>query len=368
LRAHFFPVSLSVLYPHARVFPAPLHLAAALALLGTASAAALRGWRRRPYFFVGWFWFLGVLLPMVGVVQVFIAAIANRYTYLSQIGLAICAVWGAAELVIRFAVPRRAVAVLAAAILAVLIVLDIRQVATWQDDVTLWTHAVAATARNDYAWNNLGNAYAVRGDYARTRECYRKALELNPTEAMYHLNYGRVMEQAGDTTTALAHYQAAVTAKPEDVQARIRTGEALLTLKRADEALAQFDAALARDARNARIYADRGAAWALKGALERAAADDMQALALDPNCIRAHYDLGLLAAGRQDFKSAVESFSTAARLQPAAAEPRVQLGQVYAIMGDKTRAAENFRVAHDLARRAGNPALEQKAANFLQKL
>jgi Tfp pilus assembly protein PilF len=174
------PVNLAVIYPH----PAegvPLAKAAVSATVVLAiSLAALFGWRRYPFVFAGWFWFLGTLVPVIGLVQVGSTSRADRYTYLPQIGLLIAAVWLAAALVERRPAARRAAAVAAAAIVLTLAGLCVRQVSFWRNPITLFSHTVEVSPLSSSAWFNLGVGYALNKQPNLAEPCFRRAAELNP--------------------------------------------------------------------------------------------------------------------------------------------------------------------------------------------
>lgn len=361
------PVSLSVLYPYSETYPPALKLAAALLVVGGATACALLAWRRRPHLTVGWLWFLGVLLPMAGLIQVYIASIADRYTYLSQIGLAICAVWGAAELAEHYAVRPRTLAWAVGTVLAALMALCARQVGVWRNDVTLWTQAMQNTANNDYAVNNLALAYHRIGDHASARKYYLKAIGMNPANWESHANLGRMLEGEGDFAGALEHFRAAAARRTSEPLFHIKAGNALLALRRLDEAEAELQRALQLNAADPMIHATLGAVRLAAGDPKRATESYRKALELDPRCIKAHFDLGMIAAMGQDFKTALQCFGQAAALQPADPTPPYQMGRVYAAMGDKARAVEQYRAALTLAQRAGDSALAGEIAQQLQQ-
>jgi tetratricopeptide (TPR) repeat protein len=168
----------------------PGQVIAALGLLIAISAVALAFWRRSPYLLVGWLWYVGMMVPVIGLVQISYYARADRYTYLPQIGIYVMVIWGAAELAARLRA-RRYVSVFAALLLIATLIPPARaQVSRWRDSHTLWSHAVKTSAGNYVAHNNLGFAAASSGDMETAISHFRKALELRPGYYEAHTNIG----------------------------------------------------------------------------------------------------------------------------------------------------------------------------------
>ena len=193
----FYPVGLAVLYPHPESgLPIWKVAASSLAVAGISAAALV--WRRRfPYLFVGWFWYLGMLVPVIGLVQVGSQAMADRYTYLPQIGLCMAVTWGVAQLAVSWRYRFRVCG--AAAALAVLVLMGLawRQTSYWRDSETLWTHTLACTARNFLAHYNLGVALAERGQVDAAIAHYQKALEIKPDYAEARNNLDLALRMRG---------------------------------------------------------------------------------------------------------------------------------------------------------------------------
>lgn len=191
LRQTVWPRDLAVFYPHPVVsLPAWQPLAAAI-FLAAVLLLAFAARRRRPWLAVGWLWYLGTLLPMIGLVQVGLQARADRYTYLPLAGIFVMLVWGAAEWSGRRL--RSVATVFALLMLAVLSILCRRQVAIWRDTLTLFTHAAAVTERNWMAENNIGAAWGQRGDNMRAMEHFQRALAYRPDYPEALFNYRKAV-------------------------------------------------------------------------------------------------------------------------------------------------------------------------------
>ena len=178
------------------------------------AGAAARA-RARPSLAVGWLWYLGTLVPVIGLVQVGSQALADRYTYLPSIGLFVMAAWGLGEWLGPRRWGRAALAGGAAATLVACAGASWKQVAVWQDSVTLFEHALAAGWESPPAHYNLGYALAQRGRTAEAIDHYRQALRLKPDEAKTHDNLGLLLAEQGQTAAAIAHLREALRLKPD---------------------------------------------------------------------------------------------------------------------------------------------------------
>ena len=276
-----YPAGLAVLYP--RPDPdVPLGTAACCALLLLAGiTAATLAWRRtRPYLLVGWLWYLIMLVPVIGVVQIGIQARADRFTYLPQIGLCIAAAWGAADVARRWPRGRWAYAIVPALALAVLMTCAWRQTSFWQDSETLWDHTLACTPGNAAAHCMLGNALSTRGRNKEAISHLWQAVKLNPTFAKARYALGLVLTETGRDDEAMAQYQAAVEIAPAFANAQCNFGSALSRRGRFDEAMIHYQ----------------------------------KALDVNPELVEARYDLGVALTCRDRFDEAIACFRTALRL------------------------------------------------------
>jgi len=278
LRQFFYPVGLAVFYPHPEKSLPLWQTAGAMLLVAGLSGYAILRRRERPWLPVGWFWFLGMLVPVIGLVQVGRQAMADRYAYLPQIGLALALAWYLKRAV--EAHPRRAAALVAVAVAAILLltVAAARQASHWRDGETLWRRALECTERNAVAHSSLGRvlfdrgriddaleqfekSLAVRSDYAETHNNlgvlrakqqrfdeatahYETALKLKPDHAAAHRNYGATLYRQGRAAEAVARFQAALRYRPDDPATLSDLGAAYMKLRRYDDAIAAYRQAL----------------------------------------------------------------------------------------------------------------------------
>ena len=229
-----WPARLGVFYPHPLKVEA---LAAALAvlLLVALSIVAWRERERRPYLFVGWCWFLGTLVPMIGLVQAGSQARADRFTYVAQIGIFVALVWLVAPLW-----KRRSLAVSASAVLVVLAVLTARQVTFWTDSITLFSHTLRVTRPNARVEALAGSAFARNGDYAAAATHYQQALRLLPDVDETWNEFGAALTRLGRDADAATVFAEAVARESGSTTARYNLASTLARLGRRDEAIEQF--------------------------------------------------------------------------------------------------------------------------------
>jgi tetratricopeptide (TPR) repeat protein len=281
LRQTVLPIDLAVFYPHPRgkvQFMAALAAAGVLVLL---TAFAYR-WRRAYSFaFVGWLWFLGTLVPVIGLAQVGGQARADRYTYFPHIGLFIIVACGGAELVRRLQRPLLAAGI-AALVLLQLAIRTWSQTTYWQNSFTLFDRAIEVTNGSSLAYYNLGVAWKDAGKPAEAIKCYERALEFDPNSASTHNNLGGVLLDERLYSEAAREFQEAIRLDPKGAGRYANLGQALRGLGNWAESADCFRSAVVLDPETA-IYR-RGLAFSLwkQGLREEAAAEYQEALRLEP--------------------------------------------------------------------------------------
>jgi Flp pilus assembly protein TadD len=234
------PHDLAVFYPHEATFGRSIptaHVVGAAAVLIAISAAAVVLFRRAPYLLVGWLWYLGTLVPVIGIVQIGRQSMADRYTYVPSIGLAIAIAWGVADLVGRLRVPAVMTGGAVAAVLLACLIGTRLQLRHWRDRGTLWTRAAAVVPDNYAAHYSLGVIASANGNLPAARQHYARAVEVNPGYRPAQNNLGAVLEQLGDRAGAERHYRAAIKAEPTYADAHFNLGRLLVAQGRADEGI-----------------------------------------------------------------------------------------------------------------------------------
>jgi tetratricopeptide (TPR) repeat protein len=328
----FWPLELSYFYPHA-YFVEPARAGWNAAALGAllfvlaASAGALALRRRAPAVALGWFWFLGLCVPVLGLVQVGEQALADRYTYLPSVGLAVAFVFPAAD-ALRTR-PRLLCAALVASLgfLLTLGTLSARQARVWRNSYTLFDHALALDARNYAAWSARANLFAEAGDVARARADYERALAIVPSYAPALYSLGLLEQEHGDRRRALELYRAALRSQPAFLAAELNLGSVLAQEGASVEAAEAFERVLALDPRNPKAHLNLGLLL-LGGAAPREAEEHLRAaLESEPELGRAWEALAAAHAAQGHFERAVETQTRALEcLDPLhAAEARQRL-------------------------------------------
>jgi tetratricopeptide (TPR) repeat protein len=314
-----WPTNLAAFYPYPRDVPAWQPCLAAAALLAV-TAAVVRAFRTSPYLAVGWLWYLGTLVPVIGLVQVGAQARADRYMYIPMAGLAIMLVWGASDLAQRWPRAKPALAPSALAACLVLAIVAWYQVQYWRNSETLFRHALAVTERNHLAHNNLGNALAQTGRLPDAIAEYEEALRIVPDYSEANNNLGAALLQTpGRQTDAIAHLEAALRIDPDYAEAHNNLAGALLDMPgRLPDAIAHFEQALRLRPDYEEAHSNLGSALArLPERRPEAIRQFEAALRIDPNDAEAHYNLGTTLAqmpGRQ--AEAIAQLEAALSLRP----------------------------------------------------
>ena len=288
------PVDLFVPYLHARGGIQQWEVVGAAALLVAITAVAVRLRAPRPYLLVGWLWYLGTLLPVIGLVQAGEQAMADRFTYVPLIGVVVALVW---LLPARAATPAGAAAALA---LVPLALATRAQIGVWRNSVTLFEHALAIEERNPVAHLNLGYALGDRGDLDAAKRHFERTLELRPQSPRAHVGLGNVLVSRDRIDDAVAHYRAALAMDPDSEHALANLGYALARQGRLDEATQLYERALAVDPSFAVAHKYLGVALATQGRAAEALAHFEEAVRDDARDPDALNDLGatLMTAGR----------------------------------------------------------------------
>jgi Flp pilus assembly protein TadD len=331
-----WPAKLVVLYPFTPDFVA-WQLGLAVLVVGGLSVLAVRHAKKLPYLFTGWFWFLGTLVPVIGLVQVGLQSMADRYTYVPLIGLFIVIAWGGHELARRWQLRFGVLAALAILLVLACIPVTRAQLAYWKDSVTLLEHALRWTADNYVAENNLALALLNDGQLEAARKHLSKAVRIRPGYADALNNLGLIAGMQGDADQEMALYRAAVQKQPNDPKFHHNLACALVRKSQWDQAIQEFETALRLNHDASQSRADLARALTLQGRLADARAQWIILLRREPDNLDGHMSLGLLlTAETNSMAEALRHFSEAARINPTNALVRAHL----AITFEKTGATE----------------------------
>ncbi|MGO8742757.1 MAG: tetratricopeptide repeat protein [Limisphaerales bacterium] len=321
------PAGLACVYPNPANDLPLWQVAGALGLLLAISGVAWAFRKTHPCLVVGWLWYLGMLIPVIGLVQISFYAHADRYTYLPQIGLYLLLTWAAADLCAGWRHRRVVLGGGATVILVALIFCARTQASYWRNSELLWTHTLACTSDNCVAHNNLGNALLQKGSVNEAMVHYQKALQIKPDFAEAHINLGTALLQKGKVDEAMVHYQKALQINPDYAEAHLNLANALLKKGRVAEAITHLQKTLQIKPDSPDVL--NNLAWLLATCPDAHIRDGVQAVKYaERACELTHHGVtilvGTLAAAYAEagrFDDAIAAAQKACALAAAAGEP-----------------------------------------------
>ena len=379
-----WPSGLAIVYPHPTAGLPLWQVLGAGLVLACLTLLAVRAARRRPYVLTGWLWYLIILVPMIGVVQVGVQAMADRYTYVPLIGIFVIVAWGIPDAVARLNESLRRGILVASSVAAVaaLTVVAWVQVGHWRDTVTLFGHALSCTSRNYIAHSNMAfglgeqgktdeaiyhcrqalrfnlnfveahndlGAFMMRkGRLGDAQAHYRQALRLNPRFAEGYYNLGVLLASQGKNREAAREYRRATAIKPDYVEALVNLANILAAQGQTEQAISYYNAAL-RLKQDGMIYRNIGNLFARSGRLDEAVESFDKALAMRPNDPRSHSDLGAALVARGDVEAGIEHYQQALRLKPDYVEAHLNLGTALGMRNKLKESIYHLREAARLA-------------------
>jgi Flp pilus assembly protein TadD len=322
IRKTLWPVDLSVLYPHAGM-PPTWKIAAALLFLVSISCLVIRKAREMPFLLAGWLWYLGTLVPVIGIIQVGSQSMADRYTYLPLVGLFISFAWVVKSLVEKGPLLKHVVSAFVLVALAGLLISARAQVETWENSVTLFEQALRTTEVNPLAHHNIGAYYLERNECQKAVPHFLMALEVKKDYPYALSNLAVCTSRGKDPERALRLFDRAIRIDPLYANARIDRGNYLMRL----------------------------------GRLEEAARDFLEILKMKPDHDAAHTNLGLIFVHQGKLGDAEAHLREALRVNPRNAEALNNLGLVHMKQGQAEEAVSSFLRAREFA--PGNAVIEE---------
>jgi Flp pilus assembly protein TadD len=358
-----WPRNLAPFYPHpGSGIPIWQVGGAAILLLGI-SYYVVR--RKHPYLLVGWLWYLGMLVPVIGIIQVGDQALADRYTYLPLVGIFIMLAWSIADISARWKNRPLLLGGLAGILIAALGLLARTQVGYWKNSVTLFQHAVKVTDRNSVAHYLLGDALDAWGQTEQAKSHYLDALSIDPTCSLAHNNLGTALLAEGNLEQAEEHFLEATRYKPHFVEAHTNLGAILIRQGKLQEATGELAKATEINPDYAEAYFNLGIALAQQGRRDEAAAKYAEAIRLYssyPEALRvnsAYADactaLGVLLAQSGRTHEAVSYLLEAIRSKPNQADAHYNLALAYLDLGRREEAGREFEAAERIRKQLELP-------------
>jgi tetratricopeptide (TPR) repeat protein len=324
-----WPQNLAVFYPYPHDVPIWQSAGAAALLMGI-SLLVFRWARKAPYLVTGWLWYLGTLLPLIGLKQVGLwPAMADRFAYVPLIGLFIMVVWGIADLTAGWRHRSTVLAWASAALLAAVMLLTWNQLRYWKNSTALFEHALAVTENNYVAHNNLGTALNEQGRAREAMVHFIEAVRIRPNFSRAHNNLGNALSREGRNKEALGHFYKALELEPNIPGFHLNLGNALEIQGKIKEAASHYSKALQLDPSLAEAYFNLGNLLARQGRVEEAISYLSRALKCKPNFAEAHNSLGAVLAYRGELDEAIAHFTEALRIKPGFIKARNNLSMAF---------------------------------------
>lgn len=340
----FWPVGLAVFYPMPTHFSLAALIASGAGLLGITGAVIWRA-RREPWLTTGWLWYLVMMVPVIGLVQVGGQSMADRYSYLPFVGLFMLLCWSVPARMARWRFFRAIVCLVAGTGLALCGWLSTVQAGYWKDSETLFRHALDVTRANWLAHYNLGVALGQAGRYQDAIEQYEEVLQIKPDYLQANYNLAGVLARLGRVQEAMEHWEQVLQIKPDYAEVYYNLGVASTRLGKLDDAVGDYEQALRIKPDYTDAHYNLGLLLAAQGRGAEAIEHYQKALALKPDNAAAHNTLGTILAKEGRSAEALEYFERALEIQPDNAMVRNNLGNALADLGRYAEAVEQYRQA-----------------------
>src|SRR5262245_19691313 len=353
LMSTVWPTRLAVLYPHPYVNWSVLGTFAGAGTLLVVTALAVWQARRRPWLIVGWLWFVGTLVPVIGLAQGGEQAWADRFCYFPHIGLFVTIVWGLGGLVEQLRLPEPVPGVVGALAVGCLGMLTWIQVRHWRDSVTLWEHAIAVTSDNHRAHLNLGKCYLDRGQLDRAETHFAEAVRLRPDAADYHYSYSVVLLTLGKLDETAEQLQTTLKLNPRQGDACHNLGTVRLRQGKPGLAVRWFRRALEMQPGSADTLAGLGLALLGERKRQEALRSFQAALQANPQEAEAWRGLGLVHLARGEPGKAIEAFGSALQARSALVNAHSELGLALGRVGEWDQAISSHLTAVLMQEQAG---------------
>jgi protein O-mannosyl-transferase len=358
-----WPANLSIFYPYPESVPVLRVLAATFFLLFV-TFFMIKMAVSKPYMIVGWLWYLGTLIPVLGIVQNGLwPAVADRFVYVPMIGILIITVWGISDgLKIRWINTKICVGVAISMIFGLLIMTSAAQVRNWKNSKTIFEHAVNVTKNNWLAHNQLGTILAREDDLDQAVLHLSKAVMLKSDSTLPLFNLAGVYKEKGDSDTAMYYYRQLLKIKPDHSDARNNIGVLLYEKGDLPNAERQYKVAIAANPQNAKAHCNFANLLSEQGNLDEAMLHYLKAIRIDAHDADFQYNLGGVLLKQKRRKEAMFRFSEAIKINPGYAPAYYQIGLLFMYLGDQRSARIFFEKTIQLDRHF------TKAKDYLDQL
>ncbi|MGB2929872.1 MAG: tetratricopeptide repeat protein [Desulfobacterales bacterium] len=339
-----WPSKLAVFYPHHRDALSGWTIIGAALVIAAAILLSIRSLKKYPYIAVGLFWYLGTLVPVIGLVQVGDQAMADRYTYIPLIGLFIIVAWGVSDLFKKWQYGKTFIGVYSMIILSALAWKTFHQLGYWKNGITLFENAVKVTENNYNAQNNLGTAYCPV-DLDKAIYHYKAALKINSNFILALYNLGTALSEKKDYENAVYYFNKALKINPKRTDVRMNLANVLFIKGKADEAVSHYIEILKTDSENADAHYNLGYVLSTQRNFKEAVFHYRQALRINPEYVKAHYFIGNILLKQGKTEEAFTHFSQAIKMDPDYVQAYNKVGLILFKQGKLDRAKVFFSKA-----------------------
>ena len=340
-----WPNTLAVFYPHPGIW-SYWQVFGAAAMLTAITFAVIWNAKRFPYLIVGWLWYAGTLVPVIGIIQVGIQAMADRYTYVPLIGLLLMIAWAVPDILKEWRYSNLFLAIAAGVILSALMILTWIQVNYWRNPIILFEHTLRVTGNNNImAHNGLGGALLSQKRIEEAIAHYRESLRINPRDGKVHNLLGAALREQGKLEEAVAHYREALRINPRNGEAHSNLAIALQDQGLIEEAVEHYRTAISLGYDPRDVYFNLGCLLASQGRFDEAASNFKEGLRIDPGDAEAYFKLADVLASQNKYQEAMDNYSRALRINPDYAEAHFNAGSILAGQGKLDEAITHFRDA-----------------------
>ncbi len=341
----FRPGGMAAFYPHPVGNVSVLYAVISAILLLAVTIFVIRFAKNHRYLVTGWFWYLGTLIPVIGIIQVGLQAYADRYTYIPYIGLFIMLAWGLPQLLSKLPYRKIALGVSMVIVLTGLGICAHRQTSYWKNSITLFSHALSVTQNNYIAYHGLGAAYGSLGRIDEAIDAYKQAIQIKPSYAEAYFSLGRDYENLSRLSEAIEAYKQAIRIKPGYADAYLALSNAYNKLGRYQDSVKVCKQAIRIKPDYAEAYNNLGVAYARLECWPQAIEACKQAIKINPDYTEAYNNLGITYSRLDRLTEAIDAYKQAIHIKPSYAEAYYNLGRAYVKLGRGIEAIDAYKQA-----------------------
>jgi tetratricopeptide (TPR) repeat protein len=340
-----WPTRLAMFYPHPGRNVSVLYAVISAVILLAVTILMIRFSKGRRYLFTGWFWYIGTLVPVIGLVQVGSHAMADRYSYITLTGLFIIIAWGLPELLSKWRYRKIVLGIAAVMVLMAMGIGTYLQVGYWKNNFALFTHAIEVTQDNYTAYNNLGTTYIDLGRYQDAIESLKQAIRINRNCTEAYNNLGVAFNKLGLWQDAVDTFKQVIRVKPDCAKVHCNLGVAYGGIGSYQDALEIYKRAVIIDPALAEAHCGIGAAYLDLGRYQDAIEPLKQAIRIERNYTDAYYNLGVAFNKLGRWQESIDAFKQVIRVKPDWAEVHYNLGVAYGGIGSYQEEIESYKQA-----------------------